>query len=114
MTYYVKMTGLHTPLSISYVNQGKRAYVTIPNDGAFHAIPDAAMTNLQDEWAANEVAISANSSGTPLISAFPSLVGGSSGVAGLNTVGVAQAVFIPNGGTVPVGTPTYTIVIEMP
>lgn len=32
--------------------------------------------------------------------------------AGLNTVGVPDAVFIPTGGTVPGGTPTYTIVIE--
>lgn len=32
--------------------------------------------------------------------------------AGLNTVGLGEAVFIPNGGTVPVGTPAYTIVIE--
>lgn len=33
-------------------------------------------------------------------------------VAGLDTVGWARAVFIENGGTVPVGTPEYTIVIE--
>lgn len=33
-------------------------------------------------------------------------------VAGLNTVGWGRAVFIPNGGTVPGGTPAYTIVIE--
>lgn len=33
-------------------------------------------------------------------------------VAALNTVGWGRAVFIPNGGTVPGGTPTYTIVIE--
>lgn len=32
--------------------------------------------------------------------------------AGLNTLGLGEAVFIPNGGTVPVGTPAYTIVIE--
>ncbi|MFT4260344.1 hypothetical protein [Microbacterium sp.] len=32
--------------------------------------------------------------------------------AGLSTVGVGEAVFIPNGGTVPAGTPAYTIVIE--
>jgi len=32
--------------------------------------------------------------------------------AGLNTVGWCQAVFIENGGTVPVGTPPYTLVIE--
>jgi hypothetical protein len=35
------------------------------------------------------------------------------GLAGLNTVGIAQAVFIPHGGTIPVGTPTYTIVVEL-
>lgn len=33
-------------------------------------------------------------------------------VAGLNTVGWGRAVFIANGGTVPGGTPAYTIVIE--
>jgi hypothetical protein len=33
-------------------------------------------------------------------------------VAGLNTVGWGRAVFIPLGGSVPGGTPTYTIVIE--
>lgn len=33
-------------------------------------------------------------------------------VAGLNVVGLGRAVFIANGGTVPVGTPPYTIVIE--
>ncbi|UUG69596.1 hypothetical protein SEA_FRANSOYER_31 [Microbacterium phage Fransoyer] len=33
-------------------------------------------------------------------------------VAGLNDVGWARAVFIPNGGTAPVGTPAYTLVIE--
>lgn len=32
--------------------------------------------------------------------------------AGLNTLGLGEAVFIANGGTVPVGTPAYTIVIE--
>lgn len=32
--------------------------------------------------------------------------------AGLNTLGLGEAVFIPNGGAVPVGTPAYTIVIE--
>ena len=34
-------------------------------------------------------------------------------MAGLNTVGIGQAVFIAHGGTIPVGTPTYTIVIEL-
>lgn len=33
-------------------------------------------------------------------------------VAGLNTVGWGRTVFIPKNGTVPGGTPTYTIVIE--
>lgn len=33
--------------------------------------------------------------------------------ADLNVVGVARAVFIPNGGTVPPGTPERTIVIEL-
>lgn len=33
-------------------------------------------------------------------------------VAGLNVVGVGQAVFIPYGGTIPAGTAPYTIVIE--
>ena len=37
-----------------------------------------------------------------------------SAVAGLNTVGWGRAVFIENGGTVPPGTPDYTIVIELP
>lgn len=32
--------------------------------------------------------------------------------AALNTVGWCQAVFIENGGTVPVDTPPYTLVIE--
>lgn len=32
--------------------------------------------------------------------------------AGLNAVGWCRAVFIANGGTVPVGTPAYTLVIE--
>lgn len=32
--------------------------------------------------------------------------------AGLNTVGLGEAVFIPNGGTPPVGTPPYTLVWE--
>ena len=35
-----------------------------------------------------------------------------SGVAGLNTVGWARAVFIPKGGTIPGGTPVYTLVVE--
>lgn len=35
-------------------------------------------------------------------------------VAALNTTGWGRAVFIPNAGTVPVGTPAYTIVIELP
>lgn len=33
-------------------------------------------------------------------------------VAGLNTVGWGRSVFIANGGTVPAGTPAYTIIIE--
>jgi hypothetical protein len=32
--------------------------------------------------------------------------------AAINTVGWLRAVFIPHGGTVPVGTPAYTLVIE--
>lgn len=32
--------------------------------------------------------------------------------AGLDTVGWGRMVFIANGGTVPVGTPAYTLVIE--
>lgn len=32
--------------------------------------------------------------------------------AALNTAGWCRAVFIPKGGTIPVGTPTYTLVIE--
>lgn len=32
--------------------------------------------------------------------------------AGLNTVGYAQAVWIANGGTIPAGTPAYTLVVE--
>jgi len=32
--------------------------------------------------------------------------------AGLNTAGWCRAVFIPNGGTIPSGTPAYTLVIE--
>lgn len=35
-------------------------------------------------------------------------------VAGLNTVGWGRSIFIANGGTVPGGTPPYTIVIELP
>jgi len=38
----------------------------------------------------------------------------SSNKAGLNTLGVAEAVYIENGGTVPAGTPAYTLVIEVP
>lgn len=33
-------------------------------------------------------------------------------VAGLNDAGWARAIYIPSGGTVPAGTPTYTLVIE--
>ncbi len=36
-----------------------------------------------------------------------------SAVAGLDTVGWGRVVYIPNGGTVPEGTPAYTQVIEM-
>lgn len=32
--------------------------------------------------------------------------------AALNTMGMCQAVFIENGGTIPVGLPPYTLVIE--
>lgn len=32
--------------------------------------------------------------------------------AALNTLGLGEAIFIPKNGTVPGGTPTYTIVIE--
>ena len=39
-------------------------------------------------------------------------VGMPGAAASLNTVGWCQAVFIPLGGTVPVGTPPYTLVIE--
>lgn len=38
--------------------------------------------------------------------------GGEPDWAGLDTVGVGRAVFIENGGTIPGGTPAYTIVIE--
>ena len=36
-----------------------------------------------------------------------------SGPAGLNTAGWGRMVFIPNGGTLPVGLPEYTLVVEM-
>lgn len=45
-------------------------------------------------------------------------VGGGGGAggdwAGLNTVGIGRAVFIPFGGSIPLGTPDYTIVVELP
>lgn len=44
--------------------------------------------------------------------------GGGGGVggdwAGLNTVGIGRTVFIPFGGSIPLGTPDYTIVVELP
>lgn len=51
----------------------------------------------------------------PVSTAQAALIGtkvNTADVAGLNTLGWGRAIFIPNGGTVPGGTPPYTLVIE--
>lgn len=57
------------------------------------------------------VATDAQSDATAALSGLSAKVN-TADVAGLNTVGWARAVWIASGGTAPVGTPAYTIVIE--
>jgi hypothetical protein len=73
-----------------------------------NVVPDAAtgedgqvLTVVGDEWA---IADATGGGG-----------GGAGGDwAGLNTLGIGRAVFIPYGGSIPAGTPDYTLVIELP
>lgn len=89
------------------------AYGMIPSvDDATLAFPPgvraaiAASAELEDKYVRDD-------EGVYKVGTDPIVFPDPSPTAGLDTVGWAKAVFIEEGGTVPVGTPAYTLVVEL-